>query len=332
MTLTQLRHFVAIVDCGLSVTAAALQVHATQSGLSKQIKQLEDELGFQLFTRRQRSLTALTPGGRQVLEHARRALAETDNIRALAANLRRETCGELRIATTHTQARYALPRMLAQLKRKFPQVAVHLAPGGDGESLRRLASGDADMAILSSGDAAPAADVALPLYRWERAVVVPGRHPLTALGRPLELADLAGLPLVSYESSRAADSSLRRTFVAAGLEPSIAMTARDGDLIKTYVRAGLGVGILAEMAVGPSDEGLVALPAAGLLPTCTTWLLLRRDRLLRDYGLAFIANLTPHLRNDELKRALQEGETPSCEPPDWATWHKLLAAARAQTR
>lgn len=332
MTLTQLRHFVTIVDCGLNVTAAALQVHATQSGLSKQIKQLEDELGFQLFIRRARSFTALTPAGRQVLEHARKTLAGTDNIRALAANLRRDAFGDLRIATTHTQARYALPRALAQLKLTFPEVAVHLAPGGDGESLRRLASGDADMAILSSGDAAPAADVALPLYRWERTVLVPARHPLAALARPLKIPDLAGIPLVSYESSRAADSSLRRAFAAAGLEPAIAMTARDGDLIKTYVRAGMGVGILAEMALGPEDGDLAALPGGGLLPTCTTWLLLRRDCLLRDYALAFMAALMPDVTGEDLRRVLQEEQPLPYRPLHWAAWHAALIASGDRTR
>lgn len=320
MTLTQLRYLVAIADSGLNITLAAAKVHATQPGLSKQLKQLEDELGFILFTRRARSLEAVTPAGEQVIAHARNLLAEANNIRALAANLRRDTQGELHIATTHTQARYALPLALATLNQQSPQVAVHLTPGGDVESLARLARGEAEIAIVSSAGAAPAADLALPAYRWERVVLVPRAHALAALGRRLTLADLAAYPLVSYESSREPESSLRRAFSAAGLEPSLAVTARDADLIKTYVRAGFGVGILAEMAITPDDVDLVVLPADGLLPTCTTWLLLRRDRVLRDYTQALITALVPQVDARDLRRAVEDGEPLRVEPAHWTRW------------
>ena len=327
MTLTQLRYLVAIADSGLNITLAASKVHATQPGLSKQLKQLEDELGFRLFTRRARSLEAITPAGSEVIERARVILAEASNIRALAANLRRDNQGELHIATTHTQARYALPAALAALNQRYPQVAVHLAPGGDGEALARLAHGDADLAIVSSAGAPPPADLALPLYRWDRVVLVPRAHPLAALKRALTLADLAAHPLVSYESSREPESSLRRAFVAAGLEPNVVMTARDADLIKTYVRAGLGVGILAEMAIMPDDADLVALPADALLPQCTAWLLLRQDRVLRDYTEALITRLLPQLKPRELRRALDDGEELKLEPAHWRERHDLSRVA-----
>ena len=317
MTLTQLRYLVAIADSGLNITVAAARVHATQPGLSKQLKQLEDELGFLLFTRRARSLEAITPAGEQVIAHARLMLAEAGNIRAIAANLRRDTAGELHIATTHTQARYALPMALAELNRQFPAVAVHLSPGGDRESLARLASGEAEIAITSTAGAPPVADLAVPLYRWDRVVLVPRGHALAALDRALTLADIAAFPLVSYESSREPESSLRRAFVAAGHEPSLAVTARDADLIKTYVRAGFGVGILAEMAITPEDADLVAIPADGLLPACTTWLLLRRDRVLRDYTQALICRLQPQLHPRDLRRAVEDGETLSLQPRHW---------------
>ncbi|KIQ96353.1 LysR substrate-binding domain-containing protein [Lysobacter sp. A03] len=329
MTLIQLRQFVAIVDSRLNVTAAALRVHATQSGVSKQLKQFEDGLGFQLFTRRGRSLAALTPAGERVLDHARKALAEVANIEAVAANLRREEQGELSIATTHTQARYALPYLLSRLKKHFPGVVVHLAPGGDADSLARLARGEADMAIISTGGAVPEVHMALPLYRWERTVLVPPDHPLARQGT-LTIADLARHPLVSYESSREPGSSLRRAFGAAGLEPEITLTARDGDLIKTYVREGVGVGIVAEMAVAVDDGDLVALPGRGLLPSCTTWLLLRRDRLLRDYSHAFIAGLMPHVPGNELRRALNDGVVPTHEPLHWQAWCKARAFNRTR--
>ncbi|MBL8269332.1 LysR family transcriptional regulator, partial [Steroidobacter sp.] len=166
MTLTQLRCFAAIIDAGLNITVAAKKMHGTQSGLSKQVKQLEDELGFQLFTRRARSLKALTPEGQRVLEHVRPLLDHARNIRALGANLRNAADGELHIATTHTQARHVLPPALARLKKSFPKVIVHLAPGNNNESLARLRHGESDLAIVSTGNHPPDADIALPLYRW----------------------------------------------------------------------------------------------------------------------------------------------------------------------
>ncbi len=317
MTLTQLRFIVAIADANLNITQAAAKVHATQPGLSKQLKQLEDELGFQLFTRRARSIEAITPAGEKVLKHARIVLAEAANIRAVAANLRREAEGELLIATTHTQARYVLPRPLAVLKQRFPQVALHVAPGGDAETIARHEKGEADIAIVSSSGTPPHADLTLPIYRWDRIVLVPRAHPLTQLGRVLTLADIAAHPLISYESSRAADSSLRRAFAEAGLTPEISVTARDADLIKTYVRTGLGVGIVAEMAIDASDSDLVALPARGLFPTCTTWLLIRKDRVLRDYAEALISTLIPDIDLRDLRRALHDNAPLALTAQHW---------------
>lgn len=317
MTLTQLRCFAAIIDAGLNITVAAKKMHGTQSGLSKQVKQLEDELGFQLFTRRARSLIALTPEGQRVLEHVRPLLDHARNIRALGANLRNAADGELHIATTHTQARHVLPPALARLKKAFPKVTVHLAPGSNSESLARLRNGESDLAIISTGHRAPEADVALPLYRWERVVVTPASHDLALLNRPLQLRDLAHMPLISYESSRDRDSSLRRAFKQAGIEPTIAMTAPDADLIKTYVRAGQGIGILAEMAIDEPDEQLATIAADGLFPTCTAWLLLRKDRVLRDYTLAFINELLPHIHGSDLRQILDRARTYGGPIPDW---------------
>lgn len=332
MTLTQLRGFVAIVDCGYNITLAARRLHATQSGLSKQLAQLESALGLLLFVRRARALTGLTEEGRQVLVHARRVLAETGNIRSLADNLRREQRGLLRIATTHTQARHALPPALRELKRAFPDVAVHIAPGGDAESLRQLADGQCDVAILSGTGAPPAGPIAVPLYRWQRRVLVPRGHRLARPDRPLRLHDLAGVGLVSYESSREPASSLQRAFAAAGLVADVAVTARDGDLIRAYVRAGLGVGIVAEMALGDEDE-LVAPPQApDLLPECTAWLLLRRDRVLRDFGFALLRALAPHFAAIELRRLLEVGEPLPRPAPPWSAWRTAAGDVRASTR
>ena len=304
MTLTQLRYLIAIADSGLNITLAAERVHATQPGLSKQLRQLEDELGFQLFVRKGKSLDAVTHAGQHVLERARTILAEAANIRSIAANLRNEARGELRIATTHTQARFALPPAIGALNQSYPQVSVHLQPGRDAEVLAQLEARRVDLAVVSSAGAPPAVGIALPAYRWQRVILAPRGHPLTKRKKLPTLDELATLPLVSYESSLKAESSLRRAFDAAGLRPQIAMTAGDADLIKTYVRAGLGIGVLAEMAVLPGDTDLQVLPADHLFPSCTTWIVLRRERVLRAYVLEFISLFAPHLHRREVARAL----------------------------
>lgn len=319
MTLSQLRYLVAIADSGLNITVAAERVHATQPGLSKQLKQLEDELGFLLFSRKGRSLDSVTPAGRQVLEHARRLLAEASNIRAYAANVRGDAQGRLVIATTHTQARHVLPGAIAQVKRDYPQMSVHLQPSGEGEVLELLARGEADVALISTAGDTPAGGIAVPLFRWRRVVLVPRQHALAHVAEPT-LEQLAAVPLVSYESSVRADSSLRRAFAASGLAPRIAMTARDADLIKTYVRAGLGVGLLAEMAVDADDSDLLALVAPDVIPECTSWAVLPRERVLRDYTLALVLAVAPQLDRTDLRRAVAGTDDPAWPaPPAWAS-------------
>ncbi len=319
MTLTQLRYLVAIADSGLNITLAAERVHATQPGLSKQLKQLEDELGFQLFVRKGRSLDAIAPAGERVLAHARRLLQEAANIRSLAANERGEHLGELLLATTHTQARFVLPAAIARVKRAFPQVTVHLQAAAEGEVLEQLAHGQVDLAVISTSGAAPEGGLAVPLFRWRRRVLVPLAHPLAVLDRAPSLAELAAFPLVSYESSERPESSLRRAFAAAGFEPQLAMTARDADLIKTYVRAGLGVGVLAEMALSAgNDNDLRVLPAPPSLPECVTWAVIPRARILREYALELLHAVAPQIDPRDLRRVVegnQQADWP--QAPSW---------------
>jgi DNA-binding transcriptional LysR family regulator len=319
MTLTQLRYLVAIADSGLNITQAAERMHATQPGLSKQLKQLEDELGVLLFARKGRSLEAVTAAGAQVLTYARRVLAEAANIRSYAANQRSEAHGRLVIATTHTQARFVLPPAVSQVKRAYPQVSVHLQPTADDEVLDTLARGEADFALISTAGDVPAGGIAVPLFRWERKVLVPRSHPLAGSDSAPTLAQLAAHPLVSYESSNRHDSSLRRAFAGAGFTPQVAMTARDADLIKTYVRAGLGVGLLAEMALGVADEGdLRALPAPDAIPACIAWAVLPRERVLRDYALELLHAVAPQLDRRDLRRVVEGNQTPAWPaPPAW---------------
>lgn len=322
MTLTQLRYLIAIADSGLNITLAAERVHATQPGLSKQLRQLEDELGFVLFARKGKSLDSVTPAGQEVLERARIILAEAGNIRSIAANLRKESHGQLRIATTHTQARFALPRAVAALSASYPEVSVHLQPTRDVDVLHQLEQGQVDMAIVSTAGAPPAWGICLPAYLWHRVVVAPLDHPLAKLATAPTLSELARLPLVSYESSLKVDSSLQKAFANAGLSPLIAMTAGDADLIKTYVRAGLGIGVLAEMAMQDGDTDLCTVSADHLFPVCTTWIVLRRDTILREYVLDFIQHVAPHLGRREVTQAVTN-DAPEVNWPTIPSWGEL---------
>lgn len=319
MTLTQLRYLVAIYDAGLNITLAAERVHATQPGLSKQLKQLEGELGFQLFARKGKSLHEITPAGREVIQRARIILAEARNVHAIAANIRGDEEGELTIATTHTQARFVLPTAIAAVKNRYPAIVVHLQPQGDAQVMGLFEHGQADLAIISTPGTPPSEGLAVPLFRWRRSVVVQRGHALAKLDRPLQFADLDGEQLVSYESSLRPESSLQRAFAAANIVPRFTFTSRDADLIKTYVRAGLGVGVFAEMAVLADDaRDLVVLDADALFPECTTWLVLRRDRVLRTYAAALAGFIAPQLDPRDLQRAVV-GELPESwpDPPSW---------------
>ena len=330
MTLTQLRYLVAISDAGLNITLAAERVHATQPGLSKQLKQLEGELGFQLFSRKGKSLSEITPAGHEVIRRARIILAEARNVHAIAANIRGDVEGELTIATTHTQARFVLPPAIGALKNRYPAIVVHLQPQGDAQVMGLFEHGQADLAIISTAGAPPDEGLAVPLFRWRRSVVVQRGHPLTSLGREVRLADLDGQPLVSYESSLRPESSLHRAFAAANIVPRFTFTTRDADLIKTYVRAGLGVGVFAEMAVLAEDaRDLVVLDADALFPECTAWLVLRRDRVLRTFAAALAGLIAPQLDPRDLQRAVV-GELPA-RWPDPPTWTELRRKREAET-
>ena len=321
MTLNQLRYLLAIVDANLNITVAARRVHATQPGLSKQLRQLEDELGFPLIIRRGKSLESLTSLGRRVVDAARRMLGEAENILSLARNERETPTGKLRIATTHTQARYVLRHLLPAFHARYPDVSVHIEPGDPGLFAERLRRDEIDIAIQSSVDAPPSGMHSLAAYRWERVVVVPDGHPLASLGRLTELTDLAEHALTSYDSSRRPDSSLQRVFREQGLTPKIVATAVDADLLKSYTRSGLGIGIFAEMALEPEDVGsLVALDAEHLLPPCTAWISLPEQRPSRAYVDDFIQLLAPHLCNTSRRAA---GNKPDAIP-DWRHLHQRL--------
>lgn len=303
MKLTQLRYLVAIVESGFSISAAAERLHISQPGVSRQLKVLEDELGLELFVRDGRALTRLTPAGQRVYERAQRVLRETQAIRAMSLDARDPERGSLSIATTHTQARYVLPPVIESFRKRYPKVKLHLQQGTSEQIAEMLTAGQVDLAISTGARELLPHCVLLPCYEWYRRVIVPERHPL-ARSKTLTLAKLAAHPLVTYVFNMTGPASLPDAFAAAGLEPDIALTARDADVIKTYVRLGLGVGIVAAMAIDPSEDAdLVSFDASHLFPRHLTWAGFRRGSFLRRYTLDFIQGLAPHLERSQIQKA-----------------------------
>ena len=295
MTLKQLKYLVGIVDSGLNITSAAERLYTSQPGISKQLKQLEAELGVQLFTRKGKSLAAITPAGRDVIARSRKILREVDNIRSLASDLTAEQEGTLSIATTHTQARYVLPEVIRAFREVYPRVDLDLHQGTSEQIAELISTNKVDFAIATGSQHLFPHLTLLPIYRWHRIALVPRDHPLAQENRPLELKTLAEHPLVTYVFSLTGESSFKRAFHDEGLEPRVVFTARDADIIKTYVRMGLGVGVIAAMAFECQDqEDLMAIDAKKLFPEVTTWLGFPRDMVLRGYMVDFIHLLAPH--------------------------------------
>lgn len=305
MTLQQLRYLVAIADSGLNITAAAERLYTSQPGISKQLKLLEQELGVQLFTRKGKSLTAITPAGRDVIARARRIMREAENIRTLASDLSGEQEGTLSIATTHTQARHVLPDVIKEFRERYPKINLELHQGTSEQLAELVAANRVDFAIATGSRQLFPGLVLLPCFRWDRIILVPNGHPLTTV-KQLNLSVLAGYPLVTYVFGTTGESSLKKAFAEQGLEPNVVFTARDADIIKTYVRMGMGVGIVAPMAYECQDQkDLTALSAEGLFPRVTTWLGFRRDSVLRRYMVDFVSLFAPHLTPPITRKAAQ---------------------------
>jgi len=304
VNLQQLRYLCAIVDHGLNVSAAAHALFTSQPGISKQVRLLEDELGIQVLVRRGKRLSSLTPAGHSVVTTARRVLREIENLKRVGAEYRSEDTGTLSIATTHTQARYVLPRVIRDFAARYPRVRVLLHQGNPLQVAEQTSSGEADVGIATETLATFPELVTLPCYEWNRCVLAPRGHPLTK-ATPLTLAALARYPIITYDFAFTGRSQINAAFAAEGLAPNVVLTALDADVIKTYVELGMGVGIVAQMAFDPDrDTALERMDAAHLFAPSTTRLALRRDVFLRGYVYDFIAGFAPALDRATIDMAL----------------------------
>jgi LysR family cys regulon transcriptional activator len=309
MNFHQLQYAVAIARHGLSVTQAASALGTSQPAISRALKALERELGFDLFVREGRAFSRVTPHGARVLEYATRALAEIESLRAVAADLNQDNRGTLSIGTTHTQARYVLPPVVQAFRERYPEVELHLHQGTSEQIAEMVSADRVQLAIATGSDGLFPGLVLLPVYRWTRQVIVPKQHPLARASK-LNIKELAQYPLISYVFSFTGASSLHTVFGREGLVPKVALTARDSDVIKTYVRLGLGVGIVASVAIEPvNDADLVVLDASHLFPIHTTWIGFRRGTLLRNFAYDFMQLFGPHLTRRLVDRAIESRDS-----------------------
>ena len=295
MKLQQLRYACEVARRDLNVSTAAESLHTSQPGLSRQIRALEEELGVEIFVRRGRRLTGVTEPGRAVLAIAERMLADAANLKRAGEDYASRNLGTLTIATTHTQARYALPKAVAAFKRRYPKVHLIIHQGNPTQVCAQVADGEADLCIATEQVAEHPALVALPCYQWNRCVVVPPRHALLKT-QPLTLEAIAAYPIVTYDFAFANRSLVNRAFEQRGLTADVVLTAFDADVIKTYVELGLGIGIMARMAFDPRrDLHLRAIDASHLFPSSTTRLGIKRGAYLRRFAYDFIELFAPAL-------------------------------------
>lgn len=307
MKLQQLRYLCEVVRQGLNFSDAAEALHTSQPGISKQIRLLEDELGVEIFVRNGKRVVDITEPGKQILAIAQRILLEAENLKNASLEFSNEASGSLTIATTHTQARHALPAVVKSFTGKYPKVRLSLRQGSPAQIAEQVLSGEADIAIATEANELFEGLVMLPCYQWNRCVVTPLNHPLLGV-KTLTLEAIAKYPIVTYAFAFTAGSKINKAFEQRRLKPNVVLTAIDSDVIKTYVELGLGVGIMEKMAFDPEhDRNLRAIDAAHLFESTTACIGLRRGVYLRSYVYDMIELLAPHLTRKTVEKAMSGG-------------------------
>jgi LysR family cys regulon transcriptional activator len=298
MKLQQLRYIWEVSQNDLNVSATALSLYTSQPGISKQIRQLEDELGIEIFARSGKHLTRVTLEGQKILKVAGEILDKVENIKQLSRDYKSPDRGSLSIATTQTQARYVLPNLIKKFINKFPDVSLNMIQGTPGHISEEVMGGSVDLAIAYE-DLELFGDLAImPCYQWNRRILVPKGHSLLN-NNSIALEDLVMYPIVTYPFGFSGRSKRNKAFKKYGLDPKVVFTATDADVIKTYVRLGLGIGIVAEMACDEdSDSGIVSIDASTLFESSVTSIGVRQGTYLRGYMYDFIQDFAPHLTRD----------------------------------
>lgn len=305
MNFQQLRAVRETARLGFNLTEVAHALHTSQPGVSRQIRELEEELGIEIFVRAGKRLTGLTPPGEVLLPIVERLLLDADNLKQVGDEFVAQNSGRLSIAATHSQARYALPTVVRDFRAVYPQVTLELHQGSPRQVAAMLLSGEADIGVATEALAQYEQLVALPCYRWTHSIVVPPGHDLLKIDGPVTLQQLARFPIITYEAGYTGRTHIDEAFAKAGLKPSVVLSAMDADVIKTYVELGMGVGIVASIAFDAErDRTLRALDARHLFEVNLTRLAIRRGTWLRGYVYAFIESFAPTLTREVVQRAL----------------------------
>ena len=305
MKLQQLRYIWEVAHHEMNVSATAQSLFTSQPGISKQIRMLEDELGVEIFARNGKHLTRITPAGEVILKTAGEILHKAESIKSIAQEFRDPKKGSLSIATTHTQARYALPPVIKTFISRYPNVSLHMHQGTPMQISELAANFGVDFAIATEALELFSDLIMMPCYRWNRTILVPKDHELASI-RELSIEDVARYPIVTYVFGFTGRSKLDEAFLSRGLEPRVVFTATDADVIKTYVRLGLGIGIVAQMAWDAStDSDLVALDASHLFEPSITKVGFRRGTYMRKFMYDFVELFAPHLTKDLVDKAYQ---------------------------
>lgn len=304
MKLQQLRYIVEVVNHNLNVSATAESLYTSQPGISKQVRLLEDELGIQIFERSGKHLTQITSAGEEIIKISQEILARVESIKSVAGEHTHPEMGTLNISTTHTQARYALPDVIKGFTARYPKVSLHMHQGTPSQMSEAITKGTANFAIATEALHLYQDAIMLPCYHWNRSIVVTKNHPLAQLEK-VTIQDLATYPLVTYVFGFTGRSELDTAFNRYGLAPKVVFTATDADVIKTYVRMGIGVGVIASMAIdSEQDTDLVAIDASHLFGSSTTSIGFRRGTFLRSYMYDFMERFAPHLTRPVVEQAL----------------------------
>lgn len=304
MKLQQLRFIREVARCGLNVSAAAESLFTAQPGVSNQIRLLEDELDVQIFERNGKRLVGLTEPGKAILNLAERVLKEVDNIRKVGAEFSNNSRGTLSIATTHTQARYALPSAVVAFRERYPEVRLQMHQGNPTQVAELAVSGVADIAIATEGIALYEDLIMLPGYKWRHIVIARYDHPILLLPK-LTLAAIANYPIITYDFAFAGRTKINQAFENEGLTPNIVLTALDSDVIKTYVKLGLGIGLIADLAFEPArDHELRAMDTEHLFESSMTRIGIRKGMYMRGFMFDFIELFAPHLNRETVEKAM----------------------------
>jgi len=309
MKLQQLRYICEVARRGLNVSSAAERLHTAQSGISTQIRLLEEELNVQIFERHGKRLVSITPAGRTIIEMAERILCEAENIQQVSEQLNDQSKGTLSIATIHAYANYSLPPLIKKFSSQYPGIQLRIHQGDPDQLVDMVISRTADLAITTAPENVPDELIMLPYRTWNMAAITLPNHPLQN-SQPLTLESLAAYPLVTYDYAFASRSSINSAFDKKGLMTNIALTAHDSDIIKTYVKLGLGVGLVAKSSIDDEkDSELRVIDASHLFSSGTTYICLHRGRHLRDYVYTLINYLAPDITRDVIEKAMQNNES-----------------------